>query len=64
MIYRRLSPMAGVLSALIGCLVLSGWALGIDRLKSIAPGFDTMKPDAALAFVLAGMALSRCEEGK
>ena len=50
--------MAGVLSALIGCLVLSGWALGIDRLKSIAPGFDTMKPDAALAFVLAGMALS------
>jgi len=48
---------AGATVIVVGCLVLVGWALGIPALQSVVPGLVTMKANAALAFVLAGVAL-------
>jgi PAS domain S-box-containing protein len=48
---------AGLAVSLAGALVLAGWALDITVLKSISSGFVSMKPNVALAFVLAGATL-------
>ncbi len=47
----------GGVVAIVGCVVLLGWALGIQGLTSLIPGSVTMKANAALAFVLSGGAL-------
>jgi signal transduction histidine kinase len=47
----------GVLSVLVGGLVLVGWALDIAIFKSILPGWVSMKPNTALCFMLVGWAL-------
>jgi uncharacterized membrane protein YraQ (UPF0718 family) len=62
----RLSPwlpgasrVAGVVvAACVGVAVLGGWILDIARLMGGRAGFATMKPNTALAFLLAGAALS------
>src|SRR5438105_346519 len=46
-----------------GALVLAGWALDVTVLKSISAGFVSMKPNAALAFVLAGASLNILSAG-
>ena len=43
---------------LLGLACLGGWAFNVELLKSALPGFAAMKPNAALAFVLAGCALA------
>ena len=55
---RRESPRlsSGSLIAL-GSAVLVGWWLGIDVLTRVFPGMITMKPNAALGFLLSGLAL-------
>lgn len=52
-----LPPLAGCLSLAMGGLVLFGWTVDSPALKSLAPGFVTMMPNAALAFVLVGVSL-------
>jgi signal transduction histidine kinase len=41
----------------VGVLVLCGWALDVPRLKNLSPGEVSMKPNAAAAFVMCGLAL-------
>ena len=48
----------GCAAVVIACLVLvGGWIGGIDTLKSIVPGFSTMKPNTAIAVGVLGIAL-------
>ena len=42
---------------MLGSAVLIGWVTGIDILTRGFPGFVSMKPNAALAFALSGLAL-------
>ena len=48
---------ASAAAVLVGGLVLVGWAFDIPALKSVLPGWVSMKPNAALAFILTGIAL-------
>jgi CHASE3 domain sensor protein len=54
---KLLAPLAGVLVLMGGGTVLAGWAFDIATLKSILPGWVSMKPNEALAFILMGFAL-------
>ncbi|MDQ3996232.1 MAG: hypothetical protein M3303_04360, partial [Gemmatimonadota bacterium] len=48
---------AGVLSALIGSIVLVGWATEREVLKTFVPGGIMMLPNTSVGFVLAGTSL-------
>lgn len=54
---HRLSAAAGVVTVLTGLAALAGWVFDVEYLKSVLPGLMSMKPNTALAFVLAGAAL-------
>jgi two-component sensor histidine kinase len=43
---------------LLGLFVAAGWLLGLEHLKSVLPGFATMKFNGAVAFALAGIGLA------
>jgi PAS domain S-box-containing protein len=53
----RCSRYCAVAAALLGLLVLCGWLLDIAALKSVLPQWVMMKPNTALGFLLAGLAL-------
>jgi signal transduction histidine kinase len=55
----RLSRRASVAVILIGGLVLVGWLLHVQILKSVGRGFIAMNPFTALLFIIAGFALIR-----
>ncbi len=60
---RGLFVGCGLAVMLGGLAVLSGWEFGVERLKNLSPGAVSMKPNAAAAFVLCGLALLLCGNG-
>ena len=54
---HRLVTACGAAAILVGVLVLIGWVADIAVLKSVRPGLANMKVNAALLFVLSGVAL-------
>jgi len=55
--FKRLSFILSLIVALTGFLVLIGWAGDITVLKKISPGGISMKANAAICFLLAGIIL-------
>jgi PAS domain S-box-containing protein len=53
----RLAPALCWLAIALGAMVLSGWVLGIEELKSIRPGITPMRPATALALILSATAM-------
>ena len=49
---------AGLLVAVLGCVVLIGWAVDNERLTRLCLDCATMKPLTALGFILAGLGVS------
>ncbi len=45
-------------AAACGLMGLTGWALSVERLVSIVPGYITMKPNTALALMGSGLAVA------
>jgi PAS domain S-box-containing protein len=55
---KALSLAASLLVAIIGAMVLVGWALDIEALKSVLPGLVSMKANTAIALLLSGVGLA------
>lgn len=55
---QNVALLSGLASIGLGSVVLVGWALGIDALKSVLPGLVTMKANTACGMVLCGTALA------
>ena len=51
------ASLTAALAVITGGTVLLGWALDITLMKSILPGWVSVKPNTALNFILAGIAL-------
>ena len=52
-----LPKIAGIAAVALGVVVLIGWMLEIEPLKSVFHGLETMKPITAVAFILSGIVL-------
>jgi len=52
------AKLLGYLTIAVSGAVLVGWCFNIPALKSILPGFVTMKANTAIGFILAGVALA------
>src|SRR5258705_95336 len=53
----RFSRSVSGIAIVVGAVALVGWWRGIRALTSTVPGFATMKPLTAIAFVFSGIAL-------
>ena len=53
----RLAPLAAIVAVIVGAMVLVGWAFDIAVLKSVLPGWISMKANTAACFILVGIAL-------
>jgi PAS domain S-box-containing protein len=61
---RKYVPVsAGLFALLTGGLVLVGWAFDLHTLKTILPGANSMKPNTAVALVIAGLSLLLLSDG-
>ena len=55
---RRVAQACAALSAALGAIVLIGWALDIETIKTVLNGHVSMKSNTALGFLSAGIGLS------
>lgn len=55
--YVYISRIIAILTIVAGVLVVCGWIFNIDELKSILPNTVTMKFNAAISFIVAGVSL-------
>jgi len=53
----RLAALAAIVAVVVGAMVLVGWVFDIAVLKSVWPGWVSMKANAAVCFILIGVAL-------
>ena len=56
-LYKSTSKYVSLFVAGVGILALIGWILDIQAMKSVVPGLATMKVNAAITFILSGIAL-------
>ena len=56
-VFAAISEAVALITLSIGGCVLLGWVLNIPAMKSVLPGFVTMKANTALCFVLLGFSL-------
>jgi signal transduction histidine kinase len=64
--YEHISRIIAILTISVGVLVVCGWLFDIDELKSVLPNTVTMKFNAAILFIVAGVSLyfvTRIREG-
>ena len=54
---RVIAGAAAIFAMCVGAIVLVGWTLDLDVLKSLHPALASMKPNSAIAFIMAGFAL-------
>ena len=54
---KLMATLAAALAISAGGMVLVGWAFNLTALKSILPGWVSVKPNTALGFMLTGLAL-------
>jgi signal transduction histidine kinase len=65
--FEAVSRAVAICVAIVGLLALLGWAFHIDSLKSVVPGYATMKANTALCLLLSGTSLflsSRALQGR
>lgn len=60
---RRASTAAGAAVMALGAIVLCGWLLGVDSLKSTSSNLVPMKANTAAGFMLLGAALLSAQDG-
>lgn len=60
---QRIVLIASFAIILMGVVVLLGWALSISTLKNGLIGTATMKPNTAIGFIIAGIALRTLQRG-
>jgi PAS domain S-box-containing protein len=61
---NTLSRVCGIVTAGIGCLVIVGWLFNVPALKTVIPGYTSMKFNTALSFILSGLTLSHLHTQK
>lgn len=57
---RRIGQLMASLAILLGLVVALGWACNIEALKTVLPGYVSMKFNTALCFILCGGSLLSC----
>lgn len=55
--WRRVTPIAGILTMSVAILVLIGWHNNIDQIKRVIPTLIAMNPTTAACFILIGLSL-------
>lgn len=60
---KTISAYIGLAVVAIGLIVIAGWAYDLAYLKSISPVYVSMKANAAICFILIGLALWMLPDG-